>query len=104
MDTLCHVCCRWTLGRLSWQNRAELTYRNKQGVCSPHHTLVLHMLVPHPCVAYVEGTGYVDDNVVTGRKAQTKEETHLPQFAECYKGPDCWFDTGGGAVESREKF
>ena len=31
--------------------------------------------VPHPCVAYVKGTGYADDNAVTtGGKAHTQEE------------------------------
>jgi len=31
--------------------------------------------VPHPCVAYVKGTGYADDNAVTtGGKAYTQEE------------------------------
>jgi len=33
------------------------------------------MSVPHPCVAYVKGTGYADDNAVTtGGKAATPEE------------------------------
>jgi len=33
------------------------------------------MSVPHPCVAYVKGTVYADDNsVTTGGKAETREE------------------------------
>jgi len=51
MDTPCHVCCRWTLWRLIWQNIPQ------QLRCLPS--------VPHPCVAYVKGTGYADDNAVT---------------------------------------
>jgi len=40
----------------------------------PQQTRCL-MSVPHPCVAYVKGTGYADDNTVTtGGKASTPEE------------------------------
>ena len=33
------------------------------------------MPAPHPCVAYVKGTGYADDKtVITGGKIETPEE------------------------------
>jgi len=46
--------------------------RSKHNI--PHQTRCL-MSVPLPCVAYVKGTGYADDNAVTtGGKAATAEE------------------------------
>jgi len=40
----------------------------------PQQTRCL-LSIPHPCVAYVKGTGYAHDNAVTtGGKAQTQEE------------------------------
>jgi len=49
-----------------------LTKRSRTNIPQQRRCL---LSVPHPCVAYVKGTRYADDNAVTtGGKAQTQEE------------------------------